>query len=318
MTTVNEENKPTDPVDHDLVGRIVIEVYTTHPSGQELIGLSVDVSGSLSTADAIGYMELAKLQHRDAKSTLDMTVHQEQTPVPVPETPSAPRPRTPADFLDLGQDWELVTPYEDPSTGKLLRVQPDKLATYTDPGWRVDAAGFVTVGVPVNGRTTPNSRYPRHYLREWWQGKKADWSTTDGHHTLVVETAVMHVPSVKPQLVLAEVHDPTDDVLQVMYDGLMDNSIVVRYRGKLHTVLIRNAQDQRLRIYLIGYDRQITARVETLNGAPAHAETVVDHDDRGLFFQTGLYLQTNVQKGDEATDAAFTALYSVRHHHTED
>lgn len=60
-----------------MSGRIVI---TLDDDGDQDIAVEVAVSGDLSTVQAVGLMEIAKLQHLESKKTPGPTVHIEQTP----------------------------------------------------------------------------------------------------------------------------------------------------------------------------------------------------------------------------------------------
>ena len=57
-------------------GTIIITV--THPTEEPVVVLEVDVTGTLNTAEAVGYMELAKLQHLDSMRAQGPTVFHDQ------------------------------------------------------------------------------------------------------------------------------------------------------------------------------------------------------------------------------------------------
>jgi hypothetical protein len=59
-------------------GRIVIEVRET----EDEFGVEVNVTGELSVLEALGLMEIAKLQHLQSKHTQGPTLFQEQAPWP--------------------------------------------------------------------------------------------------------------------------------------------------------------------------------------------------------------------------------------------
>src|SRR5258707_306215 len=85
---------------------------------------------------------------------------------------------------------------------------------------------------------TSGSSYPRSELREMSNGgtMQASWSSTSGINTLVVREASTHLPVVKPQVVTAQIHNATSDVIEIVADGTRSYSpgtysICVRYKG---------------------------------------------------------------------------------------
>lgn len=204
-----------------------------------------------------------------------------------------PNHRFPGDVLDL-RDWYLTLPTgtpEDPDT-----VHQPELATYTGPHFRLDGARTgVVFSANAGGATTKGSHYPRSELREMAGTQKAAWSNLTGTHTLTVRQAVTALPPVKPEVVVAQIHDAADDVVLVRCEG---SRLLVQWDDGDHETVIDPA-------YRLGtpYDLRIVAaggRVEVFyNGARA-AE--VPKSGSGWYFKTGVYVQSNVAKG-EAPDA---------------
>ena len=91
-----------------------------------------------------------------------------------------------------------------------------------------------------DGVTTKNSHFPRSELREMNGSEKAAWSNTSGTHTLDVCEAITQVPSAKPEVVGAQIHDDKDDVLQIRLEG---QKLMVQYDdGKSEQLLDANYQ----------------------------------------------------------------------------
>ena len=72
---------------------------------------------------------------------------------------------------------------------------------------------------PVDGTTTKNSRYARSELREMNGAEDGAWSNTSGAHTLVVTQAVTRLPEAKPEAVTTQIHDGSDDVVQIRLES---------------------------------------------------------------------------------------------------
>jgi hypothetical protein len=89
-----------------------------------------------------------------------------------------------------------------------------------NPYYVMNSAGSaVQFQVFMNGgRTSTNTKYPRSELREMATGStstKASWSGSSGHHILRGKSKVMHYAPVKCEAVVAQMHDASDDTLQI-------------------------------------------------------------------------------------------------------
>jgi poly(beta-D-mannuronate) lyase len=213
----------------------------------------------------------------------------------VPATPAAPAPdpanRVPGDVLDL-RDWYLTLPTgppEDPDT-----VHQPRLATYSGTHFRLDDARTgVVFSANAGGATTKGSSYPRSELREMDGTDEASWSNRAGTHTLAVRQAVMALPPVKPEVVVAQIHDAEDDVLLVRCEG---SRLLVQWEDGDREVVLDPA-------YRLGtpYELRIVAaggRVEIFYDGVRAAE--VPKSGSGWYFKAGAYVQSNVEKGEDA------------------
>jgi len=201
--------------------------------------------------------------------------------------------RVPGELLDL-RDWYLTLPTgrpEDPDT-----VHQPQLTTYIGTHFRLDEAGTgVVFSAPAGGATTKGSRYPRSELREMDGEQKAAWSNRTGRHILTVRQAVTALPPVKPEVVVAQIHDAQDDVMLVRCEG---SRLVVQWDDGDSEVVLDPA-------YRLGtpYELRIVAaagRVEVFLDGVRKAE--VPLSGSGWYFKTGSYVQSNLDRG-EASDA---------------
>jgi poly(beta-D-mannuronate) lyase len=223
-------------------------------------------------------------------------------PPAVPSVPSSPAPgaaaQYPGQILDL-RDWYLTLPTgtpEDPDT-----VHQPELETYSGPDFRVDDAGTgVLFTANAGGATTKGSTYPRSELREMDGSEKASWSNTSGTHTMTVRGAVLSLPPVKPEIVVAQIHDADDDVILVRVE---DDELLVEWDDGDSKAVLDPA-------YRLGtpYEVTITAtagRVDVLLGEERKAS--IPLRGSGWYFKAGAYLQSNVDRGD-APDAVGEAV----------
>lgn len=89
-----------------------------------------------------------------------------------------------------------------------------------NPYYVMNSAGSaVQMQVFMNGgRTSTNTKYPRCEFREMATGStstKASWSGSSGRHILRGKSKVMHYAPEKCEVVVAQMHDSSDDTLQI-------------------------------------------------------------------------------------------------------
>ena len=165
--------------------------------------------------------------------------------------------------------------------------------------------GGLRFRAPVDGATTRNSSYPRCELRE----RDAAWSTVRGTHTLEIRQSITRLPSKKPHVVAGQIHDAEDDVIMIRLErrrlfvegggkelGLLDAD----YRlGTPFTVKVV-AADGRIRVSLNGEEK-----------------VVVERKADGCYFKAGVYVQSNLKKGDAPGEYGEVVIHALRIFHTE-
>ena len=157
--------------------------------------------------------------------------------------------------------------------------------------------------------TTKGSDYPRSELREMNGDKKASWSNTKGTHILQVRQAVTAVPKAKQEVVTAQVHDSSDDVLEVRLEG---RKLIAQYNdGKTDVVL-----DPK---YTLGtvYDVKIVAaggRIQVFYNGTKKVD--IARKGSGWYFKSGSYVQSNTGKGDKSSAVGTVVLYQLDVTHT--
>ena len=160
-----------------------------------------------------------------------------------------------------------------------------------------------------DGVTTKNSHYPRSELREMNGSAKAAWSNTSGTHTLDVCEAITQVPSAKPEVVGAQIHDDNDDVLQIRLEG---QKLMVQYDdGKSEQVL-----DPAYQLGTPYHVRIIAAdsKVDVLYNGEKKAELPLTGS--GWYWKVGAYVQANADTGDAQSTGAVT-VYALQVNHSD-
>jgi poly(beta-D-mannuronate) lyase len=222
--------------------------------------------------------------------------------------PQAATPASPSDVLDLSH-WKLTLPVDTGHAGS-----PDEYTSLRGvvipPYFTLTPArDAVVFRANAGGATTGGSSYPRSELREMdGSGGRAAWSTTSGTHTLTVTQAITHLPTVKPHVTAAQIHDSADDVavvrlegkhLFVEHDGRNLGDLNTNYQlGTVYTVKMV-AADGRISVYYNG------ARKVDI---PASTD--------GCYFKVGAYTQSNPSKGEAKDAYGEVVLHDLKISHT--
>ena len=243
----------------------------------------------------------------DATTTQPPTTTPTTTTRPPTTTSTPPDTALPSTVLDLS-NWYLTLPTG--KSGSPDTVYQPKLDTYTSTAFRLNSAeNGVVFTATAGGVTTSGSKYPRSELREMAGDRKAGWSNKSGTHTLVARQAITKLPPVKPEIVSAQIHDGSDDVMQVRLEGTrlmtqyndgqseitMDSAYVL---GTVFEVRIV-AADSKVKVY---YNGQLKA--------------TINKSGSGWYFKSGTYLQSNTSKGDKPTAAGEVVIYALKVTHS--
>lgn len=213
--------------------------------------------------------------------------------------PAAAACEYPADVLDLS-NWKVTLPVGDEE--EPTEIEQPELATFAADPWFVateDCTG-VRFRSSVDGVTTGGSSYPRSELREMTAdgSERAEWSTSDGTHTMVINEAITHLPNDKPHVVAGQIHGGDDDLT------------VFRLRGT--ELYVTNGDDSTYHLvtddYVLGtpfeakfvaHDGQIDAYY---NG---ELETTIEADSSTAYFKVGAYTQANCDNSAPCEDGNY-------------
>jgi len=138
--------------------------------------------------------------------------------------------------------------------------------------------------------------------------QKAAWSNRTGRHILTVRQAVTALPPVKPEVVVAQIHDAQDDVMLVRCEG---SRLVVQWDDGDSEVVLDPA-------YRLGtpYELRIVAaagRVEVFLDGVRKAE--VPLSGSGWYFKTGSYVQSNLDRGEASDAVGEVVIYGLALEH---
>jgi hypothetical protein len=211
--------------------------------------------------------------------------------------PSQPTQKTtlPAQVLDL-ENWRLALPTDTVRKGVADQIDQPELSAFTHSAYFYitgDASGVV-FRAHAGGATTKGSKYPRSELREMTDDgqDEAAWSNTSGKHTMAVTETINHLPSAKPELVAAQIHDDDDDIIMVR---LEKNRLFIEAGGKNVGDLDTN--------YQLGTKFTVKIVAEKGHMSVFYNDIMkVDYYKPAseLYFKAGCYTQSNTSKGDAA------------------
>lgn len=221
----------------------------------------------------------------------------------------------PASVLNL-TNWKLTLPVDGCDDDEWAdEVTQPALSTFRDSRFfTVNSARGAVFRARVDGaRTSSNTKYPRSELREMTDRgeRRASWSnksSSDGVHKMTMEAAITATPSTKPQVVAAQIHDASDDV------------IMIRLYGR---ELVVDADDSKVRL-LLDADYRLGERFTVSITASNGRIRVVYNGSRsveykrassGMYFKAGCYTLSNTSY-DRADRFGEVVIFKLSVSHT--
>ena len=224
-----------------------------------------------------------------------------------PREPERPRAQLPGQLLDL-RNWYLTLPTgadEDPDT-----VQAGQLASYTSQFFQLnDSRDGVVFTANAGGATTSGSHYPRSELREMVGSEKASWDGNSGTHTMELDQAITKTPSAKPDVIAGQIHDGSDDVMQIHLSG---RRLTVKYAdGKKEVLLNDNYRlGTRFRVKI----QSAGGQVKVWYNGKLSADLPIG--STSSYFKAGAYVNSNAEKGESSSAQGQVVIYSLRVSHS--
>jgi poly(beta-D-mannuronate) lyase len=199
----------------------------------------------------------------------------------------------PASVLNL-TNWKLTLPVGK-NAHSATEVEQPALNSYQNATYfHLNRLGNgVVFRANAGGATTSGSTYPRSELREMTnRGKdEASWSSKSGTHVMTVTEAITAVPTVKPHVVAAQIHDAGDDVVMVR---LENRRLFVEANGDDVGVLDP--------AYVLGTQFKVELRATSAGIRVTYNNSrAVNYakSGSGFYFKAGCYTQSNTDRGDK-------------------
>ncbi|MER7455918.1 polysaccharide lyase family 7 protein [Micromonospora sp. NPDC126480] len=205
----------------------------------------------------------------------------------------------PADVLNL-TNWKITLPTG--SSGSPTEIKQPALDSFQVSPYFVTANSCQSVQFrsPVNGVTTSGSSYARSELREMANNgtSNASWSSTSGTHTLVVDAVFDTLPSTKPHVVVAQIHDSDDDVTVFRLEG---TSLYVTNDNDTHYHLVTSNYQlgTRFQAKFVVSGGQVRAYYNNV------LQTTITKNFSGAYFKAGAYTQANCSNSSPCSSSNY-------------
>jgi antitoxin (DNA-binding transcriptional repressor) of toxin-antitoxin stability system len=261
-----------------------------------VIAMSTTVSAATSGTSWTNVKKLSGAKLQSLVEQGDVTITNNGKPVAVltkvasTTTPQVTAGQYPSDLLDL-TNWYLTLPTG--TQGHPDTVNQPKLTNYENKPYFYlnDSKDGVVFAANAGGVTTSGSQYPRSELREMNGTQKAGWDSKTGVHTMEIKEAITKTPPVKADVVAGQIHDASNDVMEVR---LQKNMLAVHYNdGSIKAPLATN--------YQLGTVFTVKIEASSAGIKVYYNDTLkvtINQTGSGWYFKAGCYTQSNVSKGD--------------------
>jgi hypothetical protein len=199
---------------------------------------------------------------------------------------------------------------------KAKEINQPELATFKAPPYFqvTPTCDSVAFRAPVNGITTSGSKYPRSELREMNPGgtETAEWSSSVGAHTFVVNEAFTALPQGKPNLVGVQIHDEDDDVSTFRLEG---SNLYITEGDDTHHKLVTDK-------YVLGtrYEAKYIVSGDVIQAFyNGQLQTTMTKKFDKAYFKAGAYTQANCDDYTVQCNGSTygeTTVYSVHVEHS--
>lgn len=206
--------------------------------------------------------------------------------------------------------WAVVLPVEC-ADGWAEQVSYPDLDLLIEPPWFDPTQSGLRLVANCGGATTIDSKYPRAELRETRR-----WSTGLGTHQLSVWGHCDALPSVRPRVVIAQIHDDFDALVEILVDGMTSSSdglvrVAMRVGGSDDVTVLEEC-------YRLGDTYRLSIGVEAHHLSVSFNDRQVSAhlpQQSRCYFATGAHVQSNLGDGDspDAVGAVTIADVVVTH-----
>lgn len=211
--------------------------------------------------------------------------------------------KLPGEILNL-ENWKLTLPINTGGNANPDEIKQPLLNTYTnnDYFYSNKTNDAVTFRANAGGATTSGSNFPRSELREMInKGKQpANWSSSEGTHTLFIDQRVTHLPDVRKHMVIGQIHD-ADKYL--IFFRLEDQKLLVSVNGGDRVTLDEHYQlGKRFSVKMIVSNDQTKCYYNN------ELKYTYKGSFSGAYFKAGAYVQSSCQ-GNKKTQGESCSAY---------
>ncbi|NLR94411.1 polysaccharide lyase family 7 protein [Flammeovirga agarivorans] len=210
----------------------------------------------------------------------------------------------PTDVIPSLVDWKVTLPvdedgndnsaidhvdnrYNDP-----LEINDDDLIGYEYRPYFFAENNEVIFRGHCAGTTTKGSKYPRSELRQRVGGGNNYWSVHDEQH-LKTKLRVTHLPVVKPEVSMVQIHGPEDEPLRVQYSTGSNGLHIIWNEDNREQTEIDYELGEVLEIEVIVNHGDITCKIKNLDNGQSYEKTWTSIDQTG-YFKVGCYTQSSI------------------------
>jgi hypothetical protein len=212
---------------------------------------------------------------------------------------NAPIPKIyPANILDL-TNWKINLPIDanGTTTGNSVEIDRPKLDTFSIYPFFRDDTDYTGVifNADCGGATTSGSGYPRSELREMTNNGTAlaSWSSSVGISTMEIDQVVTHLPAVKNQIVVGQIHGSSDDIIVFRLEG---THLFMDHNGTTGTTLDNNyVLGTRFKAKFVVSNNQVQSYY---NGVLMETYPI---SFTGAYFKAGAYVQSSCKGSKQVT-----------------
>lgn len=272
-------------------------------------------------SDAVRFDYFSLVQVVSPENYITYSKHSEFT---AKKSNSKKQKKYPSDIIPaITQKWKLTLPidkygndnsmalsYKKRDTNPPLEIKDKNLKYYEYPPYFYVKNKEVFFRAYASGVTTKNSHYPRCELRQNVDGNYGMWSLQDEQY-LYVELRITHVPTIKPEVTIVQIHGKNDETLRINYN---QNRGIYIYRDEKNGL---SEGDKPLE-YSLGEKLQITVNVKkgvvqclikNVSRATEFQSTWKSKEPVG-YFKVGCYTQSSIFLPYFKTDKNGNPLYS--------
>jgi hypothetical protein len=307
-------NHGTVEVD-DIGSDTVFETSTNHGNTWKQVTVTFVSTGSPALIRT-GYGPGNDYSYFDMFEVKDVTTEADLA-TPAPEIMM----RYPSQVFDFSR-WKITLPID----GAQEYFNPFLYTYSIDPWFKLveDKDGYAVQFRANHGAaSTRGSKNPRSEFREMFQNyaerdsdSAAAWNNTDGKtHTMWIKQKVTHLTSVKPEVVIGQIHDDGDDVVVFRMEGHERGTVgVVNTHANLW---LTNGDDTHA--YLVDGNYEI-GKLFTVKVISHDRVTKFEYNEQpvpyvhigeisGCFFKVGTYTQSNDTTAPTESLEAYAEIY---------